>query len=93
MLPRHVIQASDTRDRVFADRRRRVGTERRLATAVVNAECAHGASGLLMWAITENKAARAFYEAFGAELLVEQRFQWDGWIWWRQATAGAISMR
>ena len=32
----------------------------------------------MLWVITENKAARVFYEAFGAELLVEQPFQWDG---------------
>ena len=73
--------------------RRRTGTGRRLVAAVVNAQRAHGASGLLTWVIAENKAARAFYETFGAELLVEQPFQRTAWIWWKQATAGAISMR
>jgi hypothetical protein len=28
--------------------------------------------------IAGNKGARAFYERLGAELLVEQPFQWDG---------------
>jgi GNAT superfamily N-acetyltransferase len=73
--------------------RQRTGTGRRLVAAVVDAQRAHGASGLLTWVIAENKAARAFYETFGAELLVEQPFQWTAWIWWKQATAGAISMR
>jgi GNAT superfamily N-acetyltransferase len=73
--------------------RQRTGTGRRLVAAVDNAQRAHGASGLLTWVIAENKAARAFYETFGAELLVEQPFQWTAWIWWKQATAGAISMR
>ncbi len=37
-----------------------------------------GATGLLTWVIAGNKAARAFYERLGGELLVEQPFQWDG---------------
>ncbi len=35
-------------------------------------------AGLIVWAIAANKAARAFYEKLGAELLVEQPFTWDG---------------
>ena len=58
--------------------RQRMGTGRRLAAAVVDAQRAHGATGLLTWVIAGNKPARAFYETLGAELLVEQPFQWDG---------------
>jgi GNAT superfamily N-acetyltransferase len=56
----------------------RVGIGRRLLGAVVDAQRAHGATGLLTWVIAGNKAARAFYERLGGELLVEQPFQWDG---------------
>ncbi|MEP6997353.1 MAG: GNAT family N-acetyltransferase [Betaproteobacteria bacterium] len=56
----------------------RVGLGRRLIAAVVDAQRAHGATGLIVWVIAANKAARAFYEALGAELLLEQAFQWDG---------------
>jgi GNAT superfamily N-acetyltransferase len=55
-----------------------VGLGRRLVGAVVDAQRAHGASGLITWVIAGNKAARAFYERLGGELLVEQPFQWDG---------------
>ncbi len=34
--------------------------------------------GLIVWVIAGNKAARAFYEKLGAELLIEQPFTWDG---------------
>ena len=58
--------------------RQRAGTGRQLVAAVVAAQREHGAHGLLTWVIAANKGARAFYEALGAELLVEQPFQWDG---------------
>jgi GNAT superfamily N-acetyltransferase len=58
--------------------RQRTGTGRRLLRAVAEAQRAHGATGLLTWVIAGNKGARAFYELLGAELLVEQPFQWDG---------------
>ena len=32
----------------------------------------------ITWVIAGNKAARAFYESLGGELIVEQPFQWDG---------------
>jgi hypothetical protein len=32
----------------------------------------------LTWVIAGNNGARAFYEGLGAELLIEQPFQWDG---------------
>jgi GNAT superfamily N-acetyltransferase len=56
----------------------RAGLGRSLVGAVVGAQSAHGATGLLTWVIAGNKGARAFYEALGGELLVEQPFQWDG---------------
>ncbi len=58
--------------------RRRTGIGRRLAGTVAAAQRGHGATGLLTWVIAGNRLARAFYEALGAELLVEQPFQWDG---------------
>jgi len=39
---------------------------------------AHGANGLIVWVISRNKRARAFYEGLGATLLIEQPFEWDG---------------
>jgi GNAT superfamily N-acetyltransferase len=56
----------------------RTGIGRRLVAAVAAAQQAHGANGLVVWVIAGNKAARAFYENLGAELLVEQPFSWDG---------------
>jgi GNAT superfamily N-acetyltransferase len=56
----------------------RVGIGRRLIAAVVDAQRAHGATGMIVWVIAANKPARAFYEALGAELVIEQAFQWDG---------------
>jgi GNAT superfamily N-acetyltransferase len=56
----------------------RAGIGRRLVAAVAAAQRAHGATGLIVWVIAGNKAARAFYESLGAELLIEQPFTWDG---------------
>jgi len=58
--------------------RRRTGIGRRLAGTVAAAQRGHGATALLTWVIAGNRPARAFYGALGAELLVEQPFQWDG---------------
>ena len=33
---------------------------------------------MIVWIISGNKAARAFYERLRATLLVEQPFEWDG---------------
>ncbi|HWZ73169.1 MAG TPA: GNAT family N-acetyltransferase [Casimicrobiaceae bacterium] len=57
-----------------------VGLGRRLVlqTAIALSQRARGASSLLVWVIAGNKRARAFYERLGAELVVEQAFQWDG---------------
>jgi GNAT superfamily N-acetyltransferase len=77
----------------------RAGLGRRLVGAVVDAQSAHGATGLLTWVIAGNKAARAFYERLGGELLVEQPFQWDGMdlveagYGWRDLSALADSCR
>jgi GNAT superfamily N-acetyltransferase len=56
----------------------RGGVGRRLVEAVARAQRAKGAKGLIVWAISGNKAARAFYEALGGTLIVEQPFEWDG---------------
>jgi GNAT superfamily N-acetyltransferase len=58
--------------------RQREGLGTRLLLAVSEAQRRHGATGLLTWVIAENRGARAFYERLGAELLIEQPFQWDG---------------
>jgi GNAT superfamily N-acetyltransferase len=75
----------------------RVGFGRRLIAAVVDAQRALGATGMIVWVIAGNKPARAFYEALGAELLIEQAFQWDGMdlleaaYGWRDLTALAAA--
>ena len=56
----------------------RAGLGRRLVGAVVKAQHAQAATGLLTWVIAGNRGARAFYEGLGGELIVEQPFQWDG---------------
>ncbi|MEO8303083.1 MAG: GNAT family N-acetyltransferase [Betaproteobacteria bacterium] len=56
----------------------RAGMGRQLVGAVVDAQVAHGATGLLTWVIAGNKPARAFYERLGGLLLIEQPFEWDG---------------
>ncbi len=56
----------------------RAGVGRALVGAIVAAQRAHGATGMVVWVIAANRGARAFYEALGAELAVEQPFQWDG---------------
>ena len=56
----------------------RAGIGRRLVVETALSQRARGASGLIVWVIAGNKGARAFYERLGAELVVEQAFQWDG---------------
>jgi GNAT superfamily N-acetyltransferase len=60
-----------------ADRKRQ-GIGRRLVAAVAAAQRERGATGMITWIIAKNQDARAFYERLGAELLIEQPFQWDG---------------
>jgi GNAT superfamily N-acetyltransferase len=62
----------------LVDGAQRAGVGRRLVATVAAAQRAHGAHGLIVWVIAGNKAARAFYEKMGAELLIEQPFTWDG---------------
>lgn len=56
----------------------RQGIGRRLLSMVADAHQFQGATGLLVWVVATNKAARQFYEQLGAELLIEQAFTWDG---------------
>jgi GNAT superfamily N-acetyltransferase len=55
----------------------RAGIGRRLVGAVVAALREQHATGLIVWVLAGNKGARTFYEQLGAELLIEQTFQWD----------------
>ncbi len=76
-VPKHGLDAELTA--IYLRREsQRAGTGRRLVAAVLDAQRAHGATGLLTWVIAGNSGARAFYERLGAELLIEQPFQWDG---------------
>lgn len=75
--PRHGLDAELTAIYLRRDSQR-AGAGRRLVAAVVAAQRAQGATGVLTWVIAANRGARAFYEGLGAELLVEQPFQWDG---------------
>jgi GNAT superfamily N-acetyltransferase len=56
----------------------RAGVGRRLVAAVVDAQRERGATAMIVWLIAGNKAARSFYEGLGAQLVIEQPFQWDG---------------
>jgi ribosomal protein S18 acetylase RimI-like enzyme len=58
----------------------RAGVGRRLVaeTAAALSQRDRGAGGLIVWVIAGNKGARAFFERMGAELVIEQAFQWDG---------------
>lgn len=75
--PKHDVNAELSAVYLVRDAQR-AGIGRRLVAAVATAQRAHGANGLIVWVIAGNKPARAFYEALGAELLVEQPFTWDG---------------
>jgi len=75
--PKHGLDAELTAVYLVRDAQR-AGIGRRLVGTVAASQRAHGATGLIVWVIAGNKAARAFYEMLGAELLVEQAFTWDG---------------
>ena len=75
--PKHGCDAELSAIYLRADRQR-TGIGRRLVGAVAAALRNRGATALLTWVIAGNRPARAFYEALGAGLLVEQPFQWDG---------------
>ena len=75
--PRHELNAELTAIYLRPDYQH-AGIGRRLVESVARAERAHGANGLIVWVISRNKRARAFYEGLGATLLIEQPFEWDG---------------
>ena len=75
--PKHGFDAELTAIYLAADVQRR-GLGRRLVGTIAAERATHGASGMIVWVLAGNKAARAFYEALGAELVVEQPFEWDG---------------
>ena len=75
--PRYDLDAELTAVYVRPDFQR-AGLGHRLVGAVVDAQRAQGATGMIVWTIAGNKPARAFYEQLGGRLLVEQPFQWDG---------------
>ena len=56
----------------------RRGLGRRLVGTIAAERATHGATGMIAWVLAGNLGARRFYEALGAELLVEQPFEWDG---------------
>ena len=55
----------------------RAGVGHRLVGAVLAALRDQHATGLIVWVLAGNKVARAFFAQLGAELLIEQSFQWD----------------
>lgn len=75
--PRHTLNAELSAAYVRRNHQR-MGIGRRLVDAVARAQRAHGANGLIVWVISGNRNARAFYEQLGGTLLVEQPFEWDG---------------
>lgn len=75
--PRHDLDAELTAAYLRRDYQR-AGIGRHLVCAVARTQRAHGASGLIVWVIAGNKGARAFCEALGATLVLEQPFEWDG---------------
>jgi GNAT superfamily N-acetyltransferase len=75
--PRHDADAELSGAYVRRDHQR-AGIGRRLVCAVARAQRDHGASGLIVWTLAGNKAARAFFETLGATLVAEQPLEWDG---------------
>jgi len=75
--PRHGLDAELSA--VYVRREfQRAGIGRQLVLAAARAQRASGATGLIVWSIAGNKPARAFYEALGGTVIVEQPFEWDG---------------
>ena len=56
----------------------RRGIGQSLVRLVVDAHRKQGAQGMIVWVLSRNKGARQFYEKLGAQLLIEQPFNWDG---------------
>lgn len=79
MLPEEKLGFDAELSAVYLDRDwQRQGIGARLVGNVARAQLGHGATSLIVWVIAGNKNARAFYERLGAQLLVEQPFNWDG---------------
>ena len=75
--PRHGLDAELSA--VYVRREfQRAGIGRQLVLAAARAIRASGATGLVVWSIAGNKPARAFCEALGGTVIVEQPFEWDG---------------
>ena len=56
----------------------RLGLGSKLVGVTASALLAQKALSMVVWVIAANKPARDFYLTLGAELVVEQPFQWDG---------------
>jgi ribosomal protein S18 acetylase RimI-like enzyme len=56
----------------------RQGLGSRLAGVVAAALAGQRATGMIVWVLAANKAAREFYVALGATQIIEQPFEWDG---------------
>ena len=67
----------------------RAGLGRRLVRAVVEAQRALGATGLITWVIAGNKPARASTRASAASSSSSSPSSGTAWIWWKRVTAGA----
>lgn len=55
----------------------RTGIGRALLLQVASTLAAAGAPDMLVWVLAQNRKARDFFEALGAQLLDEQGFNWD----------------
>ena len=75
--PRHGCDAELT-GIYLAREVQRHGLGRRLVGTVAAERASHGATGMLVWALAGSAPARRFLEALGAELVIEQPFEWDG---------------
>lgn len=75
--PRHGCDAELTGIYLARDVQRH-GLGRRLVGTVAAERAAHGATGMIAWALAGSAPARRFFEALGAELVIEQPFEWDG---------------
>lgn len=75
--PKHGCDAELTGVYLAREVQRR-GLGRRLVGTVAAERAAHGATAMLAWVLAGSSAARRFLEALGAELVVEQPFEWDG---------------
>ncbi|CAG0994240.1 phosphinothricin acetyltransferase [Burkholderiales bacterium] len=75
--PRHGCDAELTAIYLAREVQRR-GLGRRLVGTVASERAAHGAAGMIAWTLAGIAPARRFLEALGADLVIEQPFEWDG---------------